>query len=63
MLYMPQISDPKENWLFRAELEFTVPIFDPIAVKLRLTNTNDNNPTPEVGNNKFNAALLASLVF
>ena len=63
VLYMPKIPGPTENWLFRTELDFTVPIFDPIAVKLRLTNTNDNNPTPEVGNNKFTAALLVSLVF
>jgi len=63
ILYMPKISDPKEDSLLRAELEFTVPIFDPIAVKLRLTDVNDNNPTPEVGDNKFTASLLVSLVF
>ena len=62
-LYMPKITDPSEDWLFRALLDLTVPIFDPIAVKLRLTNTNDNNPTEEVGDNKFVASLLLSLVF
>ena len=61
--YMPKLSDPKENWLSRGVLDFTVPIFDPIALKLRLTNVNDKNPTPEVGNNKFTASLLVSLVF
>lgn len=62
-LYMPKITDPSDDWLFRALLDLTVPIFDPIAVKLRLTNTNDNNPTEEVGENKFVASLLLSLVF
>jgi len=63
VLYMPKIKDPSDDWLFRTLLEFTVPVFDPIAVKFRLTNTNDNNPTPEVGDNKFTASLFFSLVF
>ena len=62
-LYMPKIDDPGDDWLFRTELDFSVPIFDPIAVRLRLTNVNDNNPTPEVGENKFTAAILLSLMF
>jgi hypothetical protein len=63
VLYMPSMDNPDEDWLFRGELNFTVPILDPLALKLRLTNVNDNNPTPEVGENKFTASLLFSLVF
>jgi hypothetical protein len=62
-LYMPKIDDPGDDWLLRTELDFSVPLFDPIAVRLRLTNVNDNNPTPEVGENKFTAAILLSLMF
>jgi hypothetical protein len=63
LLYMPGIENPGEDSLLRAELDFTVPIFDPVALKLQITDANDNNPTPEVGDNKFTTALVLSLVF
>jgi hypothetical protein len=63
MLYMPDIRDFRENWLFRAELEFSIPITQVLAMKLRFTNVNDNNPTPDVGNNKFKTNLLLSFGF
>jgi len=61
--YMPGIQDIDENWLFRAELEFSVPITQVLAMKLRFTQVNDNNPSPDVGNNKFTSNLLISFGF
>ena len=58
---MPDITGFSRNWLLRSEARVTVPIVDPIALRFRLTNINDNNPTPDVGNNKFVTAL--GLVF
>jgi len=51
------------GWLFRGLVDFTVPLFDPIALKLLLTNVNDDNPSSDVGNNKFTATMALSLEF
>jgi hypothetical protein len=63
MFYYPGIPDPGENWLYRTELWFTVPLVDPLALKFRVTNVNDNNPTPDVGDNKLTTSLGLSLRF
>lgn len=63
LMYMPDIQDIHANWLFRAELEFSIPITQILAMKLRFTNVNDNNPTPDVGDNKFTTNLLLSFGF
>jgi hypothetical protein len=63
IFYMPGITTADENWLFRSRLALTVPVYDPLAIKLTMTDTADNNPTPTVGNNKFTTLLGFSLVF
>jgi hypothetical protein len=63
MLWMPDIQDVNKNWLYRGELEFAVPITQLISMKLRFTQVNDNNPSPDVGNNKLTSTLLLSLGF
>ena len=63
LLYMPSIAPFADDWLFRSTLDFTVPLFDPIALKLRLANVNDDNPSPDVGNNKFTSTVALSLEF
>jgi len=62
-LYMPSIAPFADDWLFRGFVDFTVPLFDPIALKLLLANVNDDNPSPDVGNNKFTATMALSLEF
>ncbi|KPJ78580.1 MAG: hypothetical protein AMJ54_02885 [Deltaproteobacteria bacterium SG8_13] len=56
-LYMPELSDPGRNWLFRWMIDFAVPIYDPLALRLRIREENDNNPDPAVGDNKFTTSL------
>lgn len=63
LLYMPGFGDVGEDHLFRAELEFSVPITQVLAMKLRFTQVNDNNPSPDVGNNKTTSNLLLSFGF
>jgi len=63
MFYYPGLSDPSEEWLLRTELALTVPLIDPIAMKLRIANVNDSNPSPDVGNNKITTTLGLSLIF
>ena len=63
LLYMPSIDPFADDWLFRSFVDFTVPLFDPIALKLLLANVNDDNPSPDVGNNKFTATMALSLEF
>lgn len=63
IMYLPGIKRYREDWLFRAEVDFTVPVVDPIALKIKLTTVNDNNPTPDVGNNKFTTRVGIALRF
>lgn len=63
MFYYPGLSDPSKEWLYRTEFALTVPLIDPIAMKLRVTNINDSNPTPDIGNNKVTTTLGLSLIF
>jgi hypothetical protein len=63
LLYMPGLDDPDEDWLFRIILELIVPIVDPLNFKIRVTESNDNNPAPDVGDNKTTTTFSLSLEF
>jgi putative salt-induced outer membrane protein YdiY len=59
--YYPGLEDATKNWLFRTELAFAAKITEALALNLRFTDTLDNTPAPEVGDNKFTTTL--NLVF
>jgi hypothetical protein len=63
LLYMPEISDPGDDWLLRFNVDVRMPIVEPIALLLRLTNVNDNNPAPGVGENKLTTLMAIMLDF
>jgi putative salt-induced outer membrane protein YdiY len=63
VLYLPGFNNPSEDWLFRTVIDLVVPVFDPLALKLRISNVNDNNPSPNVGNNKFTTTISLSVRF
>ena len=59
--YWPGLE--KDDWLFRSELSLTVPVWDPISLRASMININDNNPTPDTGNNKFETLIGVVLSF
>lgn len=61
--YWPGLVHPRHNWLFRSELTATVPIWDPLALRTTIININDNNPSPDTGNNKFQTIMGLTLDF
>jgi len=63
VMYYPSLEDPSSDWLTRANLNFTVPLFEFLSVKLALTYVDDSNPDPTVGNNKQTTKLLFGLDF
>lgn len=63
LLYMPSLKNPDEEWLFRFDFDVKLPLVDPVSLLFRVTNVNDNNPAPEVGENKFKTLLALSLDF
>ena len=64
MLYYPSIAHGfNEDWIFRSNLNLTVPLFDFFSVKLAFDLINDSNPDPEVGNNKTTTKLLFGIDF
>lgn len=63
LLYMPELSSPDEEWLLRLNFDLKMPIVDPVALLIRVTNVNDNNPAPNVGNNKLTTLMAISLDF
>ena len=61
--FLPSLTDLGGDRLLRSELEVTVPIVDPLAAKFRMRNVNDNNPSADVGDNKFTTNVGLSLQF
>jgi hypothetical protein len=52
-----------EDWISRTNLNFTVPLFNFLSVKLAFDLINDSNPDPTVGNNKTTSKLLFGFDF
>jgi len=63
MMYYPSLESIDEDWIFRSNLNFTVPLFDFLSVKLAFDLVNDSNPDPSVGNNKTTSKLLFGVNF
>jgi len=63
LAYYPSLENPEKDWVFRSNLNFTIPLFDFLSVKLAWNLVNDSNPAPTVGNNKTTTKLLFGLDF
>jgi len=63
ILYFPSIEEMGKDWIFRSNLNFTIPLFDFFSVKFAFEWINDSNPDPNVGNNKQTSKLLFGLDF
>ena len=51
--YMPNISGFAKDWLGNFSTEVAVPIWEMLSFRLKVSETFDSNPAPEVGNNKL----------
>jgi hypothetical protein len=60
--YTPAMSSGNE-WLFRSEFRLDFPIIELMSLRYSITNVSDNNPSPEVGNNKITTSLMMALKF
>ena len=63
LVYYPSLENPQDDWIFRSNINFTVPLFDFLSVKLSINHINDSNPNPDVGNNKTTTNLLFGVNF
>ena len=63
IMYFPSLEDSSEDWISRANLTLSVPLFDFFSIRLSQDWINDSNPDPEVGNNKTTTKLLFGLDF
>ncbi len=63
LMYYPSLENFDEDWIFRSNLNFTVPLFEFLSVKLAFDHINDSNPNPSVGNNKATTKLLFGFDF
>jgi len=63
IMYFPSLSDPNEDWLTRANLGFTVPVYEFFTTKLSFDYVNDSNPDPSIGNNKTKTNLMFGFEF
>jgi len=63
VFYYPSLEAPNEDWILRSNINFTIPLFDFLSVKLAVNYINNTNPDPRVGNNKTTTNLLFGLNF
>lgn len=63
IFYMPGMKDYQEQWLLRNNISISFPIGSSLSFKTVYRNVNDNNPAPDVGNNKYNFDLYLSANF
>ena len=61
--YMPGIEDLTHNWLLRYSASASIPLSKALDLKIIARQVADNNPSPDVGNNKYTFDLYLSLRF
>ena len=63
MLYMPSVGYSRQTWLFRANTSLSIPLSQMVALKFSISDVDDDNPTPDIGNNKITTDFGMSLLF
>ncbi|WP_456382410.1 DUF481 domain-containing protein [Hydrogenimonas sp.] len=61
VFYMPSLMAPSDDWLSRMTFTVDFPLTSLLSLKLLYRVVNDDNPVPEVGNNKTTTDLLFSI--
>ena len=63
VMYMPSLFHDRSAWLFRFSGSLTVPVTEMFSLKFILEDMDDNNPYPDVGNNKVTTNFALSFTF
>lgn len=63
LMYMPGIAHDRSAWLFRAFASLSIPLTDLFALKFSIEDIDDNNPFPDIGNNKITTKFAFSFTF
>lgn len=63
IFYMPSIMDAYSDWLARIQASAELPIGSTLSLKWVARSVNDDNPSPEIGNNKLTMDFYLSFVF
>ena len=61
--YMPAFRDASSNWLLRYSVTAEIPVSKALSLKMVARQVSDDNPSPEVGDNKLTFDLYLSLRF
>jgi putative salt-induced outer membrane protein YdiY len=61
--YYPGLDGLSTNWLFRSELTLSARITQTLSLSLRISDTLDNTPSPDVGDNKITSTLSLAFTF
>lgn len=62
-MYMPSVLHERSAWLFRFNASLAIPLTELFAFKLTLEDIDDNNPFPDIGNNKVTTNFALSFTF
>ena len=62
-LYMPSVASYTNAWLLRATASVSIPLTELFALKLSVEGIDDDNPSPNVGNNKITTDFAFSFTF
>lgn len=62
-IFYPSLENLGEEWISRANLGLTVPLYEFLTTRLDFVWINDSNPDPTIGNNKTQTNLMFGVDF
>jgi hypothetical protein len=63
IFYMPSVGHSRNSWLFRLNASLAFPLSDLFALRFTIKDVADNNPAPDIGNNKITTTFSLSFTF
>lgn len=62
-IYYPSLEDFSEEWISRANMGLTIPLYEFLTMRFDFLWINDSNPDPSIGNNKTQTNLMLGVDF
>lgn len=62
-IFYPSLEDFSEEWISRANMGLTVPLYEFLTMRFDFLWINDSNPDPSIGNNKTQTNLMFGVDF